>query len=117
MIFPDQKSLPQMPNSMTPESRRPLQGDRKIQPRSWGRVNYADFFLSSTQNSEAAHTLLQSTTQAPPQYQRKTSSPGLLNYDFAVVALRQEERCLILLTTIKKKSNLYNMFLNMGIKC
>ena len=84
-------------------------------PRVW--VNYADFLLSSKQNREAARALLQRAMQALPQDQHKD-----LISKFAKLEFRSGDpergRTLFenLLATFKKKSDLYNMFLDMEIK-
>ncbi|RPA89371.1 nucleic acid-binding protein [Choiromyces venosus 120613-1] len=84
-------------------------------PKIW--VNYADFLLSSKQNREAARALLQRAMQALPQDQHKD-----LISKFAKLEFRSGDpergRTLFenLLATFKKKSDLYNLFLDMEIK-
>ena len=84
-------------------------------PRVW--VNYADFLLSSKQNREAGRALLQRAMQALPQDQHKD-----LISKFAKLEFRSGDpergRTLFenLLATFKKKSDLYNAFLDMEIK-
>ncbi|PWW72721.1 nucleic acid-binding protein [Tuber magnatum] len=84
-------------------------------PKIW--VNYADFLLSSEQNRDAARALLQRAMQALPQDQHKD-----LISKFAKLEFRSGDpergRTLFenLLATFKKRSDLYNMFLDMEIK-
>ncbi|KAG0135944.1 hypothetical protein HOY82DRAFT_479619 [Tuber indicum] len=84
-------------------------------PKIW--VNYADFLLSSKQSCDAARALLQRAMQALPQSQHKD-----LISKFAKLEFRSGDpergRTLFenLLATFKKKSDLYNMFLDIEIK-
>ncbi|CUS13120.1 unnamed protein product [Tuber aestivum] len=84
-------------------------------PKIW--VNYADFLLSSEQNRDAARALLQRAMQALSQDQHKD-----LISKFAKLEFRSGDpergRTLFenLLATFKRKSDLYNMFLDMEIK-
>ena len=103
---------------MTPEGRRPLQGtDQKLSQDRRILANYADFLLSSKKNHEATLTLLERAMQALPQDQHK-----VLISKFAKLGFRSGDtergRTLLenLLTTFRKKSDLYGIFLDMGIK-
>ena len=80
-------------------------------------VNHADFLLSSKKNCEGTRALLQRATQALPQSLHK-----YLISKFAKLEFRSGDpergRTLFenLLATFKKKRDLYNMLLDMGIK-
>jgi rRNA biogenesis protein RRP5 len=84
-------------------------------PKIW--VNYADFLLSSRQNRGAARELLKRSMQALPQHQHRDVISKFAKLEFKN-GDPERGRTLFenLLGTFNKRSDLWNMFLDMEVK-